>query len=105
MQSSSTYHIKTRQSLQQFAVAILQPMSLVDDRNTPVNFPQLLEVGYDHLIGRDQRVETEYVGNRTTLANSNFQHINQAGTGKRKNVKYTYAEFSQQSSAAHHQFH
>lgn len=71
----STYHIKAGKSLQQFAVAVFQPMSLINDCYTPVDFPQLLEVRDDHFIGRDQHMETEYIGNRMTLTNSNFQHI------------------------------
>ena len=62
-------------------------MCLVDDRHTPVNFPQLFQVRYDHLVGCDQHVETEYVSNGTTLMNSSFQHVSHAGSEMTWNVQ------------------
>jgi len=55
------YHIKAAESLQQFTVAVLEPMCLVNDCNPPVNSTQLLQVRDNHFICGYQSMEFVYV--------------------------------------------
>ena len=80
----STHHIEARQPLQQFAVAVFQSMSLIDDCYTPVDFPQLLQIRYDRLICRYQHMETEYIGNGMALTNDSYQNTSCTHPEKRK---------------------
>lgn len=54
---SSTHHVHHLESFQQFAVAVLQAVGLVDDHTPPGDAAQLGTVGEDHLKGGDDGVE------------------------------------------------
>lgn len=48
------------QTLQKFAVPVLQSVGLIDDHTAPVDLLQLWAVGQDHLKCRDDDVELEH---------------------------------------------
>jgi len=109
-----TYHIKARQSLQQFAVAVFQSMSLINNCYTPVDLPQLLQIWYDHLVRCYQHVATEDIGDRMALTNDSNQNTSHSGPEqKEKYSKYTVSfkqaqlatrKQHQRSTLSHHTF-
>jgi len=70
------YHFKATEPLQQFTIAVLQPMGLVDDCNPPVNSTQFLQVRDDHFVGCYQSMEFVYIWYSITLQHAfhNLSH-------------------------------
>lgn len=58
-----TDQVHELQSLQQFAVPVLEAVSLVDDHTAPLQLLQLWTVGHDHLKGGDHPVELQHIWN------------------------------------------
>lgn len=56
-----TDQVHELQALQQFAVPVLEAVSLVDDHAAPLQLLQLRTVGHDHLEGGDHPVELQHV--------------------------------------------
>jgi len=82
---TTAYHIKAAEPLQQFTIAVLEPMGLVNDCDPPVNRTQLLQVRDDHFVRCYQSMEFVYASYSITLQCAfHVCHILICGLGKRQ---------------------
>ena len=77
------------EAVQQFAVAVLEAVRLVDDNAAPFDLAQLRAVGKDHLKGGDQSVEFVSAGDQTTLKDHPKISTGVAGTPLKTTVGFS----------------
>lgn len=67
MSAGASHQVHELQAFQELAVAVLEPMCLVDDHAAPADLLQLGAVGHDHLKGGDDPMELKHAQNRVAL--------------------------------------